>query len=155
VNIGASMATVWTLAGGYTLATGGWGNINAIAGARLLAIDVTTNYDLNADLYYNNNTNLALTKSGTLSASAADWDAIVGARGRIDIPNSSFYVPFYFDVGTGALPLTWQAYTGLGYHTAWADYSLGYRYLAYENNGNAHVKSLAMGGVMMAASFHF
>jgi len=107
VNIGASMATtVWTLAGGYTLATGGWGNIDAIAGARLLEIDVTTNYYLNADLYYNNNTNLALTKSGTLSASAADWDAIVGARGRIDIPNSSFYVPFYFDVGTGALPLT-------------------------------------------------
>jgi hypothetical protein len=155
VNIGASMATtVWTLAGGYTLAMGGWGNIDAIAGARLLAVDDTTNYDLTADLFVNNGP-LALAKSGSLSASAADWDAIIGARGRLDIPNSSFYAPFYFDVGTGELPLTWQAYTGLGYHTSWADYSLGYRYLAYENSGNAHVKSLAMGGVMMAASFHF
>jgi hypothetical protein len=155
VNVSTGMGTtIWTLAGGYTLAMGGWGNIDAIAGARLLAIDVTTRYDLNVDLFTNNGT-LALSKSGSLSASGADWDAIIGARGRIDIPNSSFYVPFYFDIGTGELPLTWQAYSGLGYHTSWADYSLGYRYLAYENNGNAHVKSLAMGGVMMAASFHF
>jgi hypothetical protein len=154
-NNSASMATtVWTLAGGYTLAMGGWGNIDAIAGARLLAIDDTTNYDLNLNLFTNNG-QLALAKSGSLSASVADWDAIVGARGRIDIPNSSFYVPFYFDVGTGELPLTWQAYTGLGYRTTWADYSLGYRYLAYENSGNAHVKSMSMGGVMMAANFHF
>jgi hypothetical protein len=155
MNIGASMATtVWTLAGGYTVAMGGWGNIDAIAGARLLAIDVTTSYELNADLFTNTG-QLALSKSGSLSASAADWDAIVGARGRIDIPNSNFYAPFYFDVGTGELPLTWQAYAGLGYHTAWADYSLGYRYLAFEDSANAHVKSLTMGGVMAAASFRF
>jgi len=154
-NISASMATtVWTLAGGYTLAMGGWGNIDAIAGARLLAIDDATNYDLNLDLFTNNG-QVALAKSGSLSASVADWDAIVGARGRIEIPNSNFYAPFYFDVGTGELPLTWQAYTGLGYRTAWADYSLGYRYLAYENSGNAHVKSMSMGGVMLAANFHF
>jgi hypothetical protein len=145
---------VWTLAGGYTLAAGGWGNIDAIAGARLLAIDVTTNYNLTAQIPSPGG-GLVLAKSGSLSANVADWEAIVGARGRIDIPNSSFFVPYYLDVGTGALPLTWEAFTGLGYHTSMADYSLGYRYLAFENNGGATVRSLAMGGLMMAASFHF
>ena len=148
--------TVWTLAGGYTLAASGWGNIDAIAGARLLAVNVTTSYDLTADITVPpaNNT-IALARSGSLGVSVDKWDAIVGAKGRIDIPNSSFFVPFYFDVGTGDLPLTWQAFTGVGYHTSLADYSIGYRYLAFEASSNSTVKSLAMGGVMVAASFHF
>ena len=64
-------------------------------------------------------------------------------------------MPFYLDVGTGALPLTWQAFTGLAYHTSWGDYSLGYRYLDFENSGNKTVKNMAMGGAIVAASFHF
>ncbi len=140
-------ATVWTTAGGYTLAAGQWGHVDAIAGARLLAVDLSTNYSLNG--VYS-----GLGRSGSLSANAADWDGIVGATGRLDIPNSNFFVPIYVDVGTGALRLTWQGFTGLGYHTSWADYSLGYRYLDFENDG-AHVKSLSMGGAMMAATFHF
>jgi hypothetical protein len=149
--------TVWTLAGGYTLASGGWGHVDAIAGTRLLAVDVTANYNLTANIYLPppNGSTIALAKNGSLGANVADWDAIVGARGRFDIPNGNFFVPFYLDVGTGALPLTWQAFTGLGYHTTWADYSLGYRYLDFQTNGSSPVKNLAMGGVMVAASFHF
>jgi hypothetical protein len=146
--------TVWTLAGGYTLAAGGWGNVDAIAGTRLLAVDVTTNYDLNAAILLPNRT-IALAKSGSLGVNVDDWDAIVGTTGRINIANSGFYVPYYLDVGTGELPLTWQAFTGLGYHTSWADYSIGYRYLAFEGGGSAAVKNLAMSGVMAVASFHF
>ncbi len=146
--------TVWTLAGGYTLAAGRWGNVDAIAGTRLLAVDVTTNYTLNAALLLPNRT-VALSRTGSLGVNVADWDGIVGTTGRINIPNTGFYVPYYLDVGTGDVPLTWQAFTGLGYHTSLADYSIGYRYLAFENNGSASVRSLAMSGVMVAASFHF
>jgi hypothetical protein len=146
--------TVWTLAGGYTLAAGGWGNVDAIAGTRLLAINLTSNYDLNAAILAPNRT-VALAKSGSLSANVADWDAIAGVTGRFAIPNSNFYVPYYLDVGTGAINLTWEAFTGLGYHTASADYSVGYRYLAFENSGSAAVKNLEMGGVMAVASFRF
>ena len=149
LNISTGLGTtVWTLAGGYTLSAGGWGNIDAIAGTRLLAVDATTSYTLDSSVQ-------GLGKSGSLGVNVDKWDAIVGARGRIDIPNSSFFVPFYVDVGTGDLPLTWQAFTGVGYHTSLADYSIGYRYLAFEASGNSTVKNLAMGGVMMAASFHF
>ncbi len=146
--------TVWTLAGGYTLGAGGWGNVDAIAGTRLLAVNVTTSYNLNAAILLPNRT-IALAKSGSLGVNVDDWDAIVGTTGRINIPNSGFYVPYYLDAGTGELPLTWQAFTGLGYHTSLADYSIGYRYLAFETNASAPVKTLAMGGVMVVASFHF
>jgi hypothetical protein len=143
--------TVWTLAGGYTLAAGEWGNIDAIAGARLLAVDFSTSYSLSLTAPIIP----GLSKSGSFGVNVADWDAIVGARGRFDIPNSNFFVPFYFDVGTGDLPLTWQAFTGLGYHTSWADYSLGYRYLDFQTSGSSPVKNLSMGGPMIAATFHF
>lgn len=145
--------TIWTLAGGYTAATGSWGHIDAIAGARLLAIDVATNYSLTADIGGPGGPVLA--KNGSLSVDAEKWDAIAGVTGRFNIPNGDFFVPYYFDVGTGDLPLTWQAFAGVGYHTAMADYSLGYRYLAFENNRGATVRKLEMGGLMAAAAFHF
>jgi hypothetical protein len=147
-------STIWTLAGGYTLAAGAWGNIDAIAGTRLLAVDVTNNYTLNAAVLLPNRT-VALASSGSLSTSVANWDAIGGVTGLFVIPNSSFYVPYYFDVGTGDVPLTWQAYAGLGYRASWADLSVGYRYLAFNNKGSAAVQSLAMSGVVATATFHF
>jgi hypothetical protein len=33
--------TIWTLAGGYTVLQGGWGNLDVIAGLRLLAVNAT------------------------------------------------------------------------------------------------------------------
>src|ERR1700761_5090942 len=45
-------------------------------------------------------------------------------RLQINIPNSRFYVPFYFDAGGGDLKLTWQGYAGIGYQTSFADLSL-------------------------------
>jgi hypothetical protein len=146
--------TLWTLAGGYTLAASDWGNVDAIVGARLLNIDVTNNYTLNSTILLPNRS-IALARSGSLGVSVANWDAIGGVTGRIAIPNSGFYVPFYFDAGTGDIHLTWQAFAGVGYRTSWADISIGYRYLAFDNKEGAPVQSLAMGGVMAAATFRF
>ncbi len=90
-----------------------------------------------------------------LITSVGNWDAIAGVTGRVEITNSSFFVPYYFDVGTGDLPFTWEGFTGIGYHASWADLSLGYRYLDFQNHEGARVQNLAMGGVIFAASFHF
>ena len=38
--------TIWTLAGGYTLAEGAWGNFDAIAGFRLFQVSARVNYSL-------------------------------------------------------------------------------------------------------------
>jgi len=123
--------TLWTLASGYTLAADAWGNVDAIARTRLLAINVTTNYTFDAAILPPNGT-VALARTGSLGVSVYNWDANGGVTGRFAIPYSNLYVPFYFDVGTGDVPLTWQAFAGLGYRTASADYSTGYRYLPFE-----------------------
>jgi hypothetical protein len=146
--------TLWTTAAGYTVAAGPWGNIDVIGGIRLLGINVLNNYTLNAAIALPNKT-VALARTGSLSISSDSWEGIGGVTGRFEIPSSNFFVPFYFDVGTGDLPLTWQAFSGVGYHASWADLSLGYRYLAFENKGGAAVENLNMGGVMANAVIHF
>jgi hypothetical protein len=146
--------TLWTTSAGYTVAAGSWGNIDVIGGVRLLGINVQNNYTLNAAILLPNKT-VALARTGSLSINSDNWEAIGGVTGRFEIPNSNFFVPFYFDVGTGDLPLTWQAFSGVGYHASWADLSLGYRYLAFDNKGGAAVENLNLGGVMANAVFHF
>ena len=49
LQIGATTtlkAAIWTLAGGYTIAQGDWGNFDVIAGFRFLNLNASTNYDL-------------------------------------------------------------------------------------------------------------
>jgi hypothetical protein len=146
--------TIWTTAGGYTLAAGPWGNLDAIAGTRFLGVNAQTGYKLTAAIVAPNRT-IALSRSGTLSVSGDYWDAIGGVTGRLAIPNTNYFIPYYFDVGTGELPLTWQAFVGVGYRASWADLSLGYRYLDFRNNGSAHVQDLQISGPILAATFRF
>lgn len=154
-HVGSRMATtIWTLAGGYRLAEGAWGDVDALAGLRLLAMSVTTNFSLTHDILFPNGT-IALSHTGGFTTSPEYWDAIAGIRGRFNIPNSRLFVPYYFDVGTGGAPLTWQAFSGLGYQGSWWSVSAGYRYVDFQNRGSAEVKNLSFGGFIMLASFRF
>ena len=149
-----SMA-VWSLAGAYTLLQGDWGNLDAVAGMRMLAVDTTTNYYLNADILAPDRT-IALSRGGSLNVSTTSFNAIGGVTGRINIPDSKIFLPFYADAGGGGVPLTWQAYAGLGYSaTDWADVSVGYRYLTFQNNSNAAVHNMSLGGIIFVANFRF
>ena len=83
------------------------------------------------------------------------FNAIGGITGRINIPNSKFYLPFYLDAGGGAIPFTWQAYGGIAYSTAsWADVSAGYRYLNFQSD-NSDVRRLSLGGPVIALGGSF
>jgi hypothetical protein len=156
IDSGTRLATaIWSLAGGYTLLQGDWGNVDVVAGMRMLTLNSTTNYLLSNDIRAPDGT-IALSRNGGLNIGKSYFEGIGGVTGRINIPNSKFFVPFYFDAGAGSLPFTWQAYGGIGYTAAsWADVSLGYRYLAFENGGGTDVRRLAMGGVILAGNFRF
>ena len=151
----AAMA-IWSLAGGYTLLQGDWGNLDGIVGLRMLSLNATTNYLLSADIFGPRNT-LALARNGSLNVDKTYFDGIGGITGRINIPNSKFYLPFYFDVGSGGVPLTWQIYAGLAYSlTRWADLSVGYRNLTFQNGGDTGaVRNFALRGALFAANFRF
>ena len=148
-------ATIWSLAGGYTLLEGGWGNLDAVVGARMLNVGATTNYLLSADIYGPNRT-LALSRGGSVSIGRTYFEGVGGVAGRIDIPNSRFFVPFYLDAGGGEVPFTGQVYAGIAYSlTNWADLSAGYRYMTFRGNGSTGVHDLSLSGAILGANFHF
>jgi len=148
--------TIWSLAGGYTLLQGDWGNLDAVAGLRMLFLGSTTNYQLTNDIHSADGT-IALSKTGTLNLGVSKPEGIGGITGRINIPNSKFYLPFYLDAGGGSVPLTWQVYAGVAWQpTDWVDVSVGYRYLSFRNGSKTlGIEHLSLGGALLAGNFHF
>jgi len=149
-------AGTWSLAGGYTVLSGDWGNIDAVAGIRMLFINSTTNLALTTNITTPNGS-LALGKSTTLTLNTTKVEGIGGITGRINIPNSQFYIPFYLDAGGGAVPFTWQAYAAIAYKaSSWADVSAGYRYMMFQNGSSTQgVQHLDFSGLILAANIKF
>jgi hypothetical protein len=148
-------AKIWTLAGGYTLVQGDWGNFDVIAGFRFLGIPVDINYNLSVSIKGPRGNGATFGGAGSISGTADIWNAIGGFRGRIRIADTGFFIPYYFDAGTGGSELTWQIASGVGYHAPWFDVSATYRYLSFEQDGNAVVQKLSMSGPMLTATFSF
>jgi hypothetical protein len=144
--------TMFTVAGTYTLHQDKQAYVDALAGLRVLS--VTGSLNSVADRY----------PSFTLNS----VDPIVGLKGRVRIADSSWFVPFYGDIGGGGkASLTWQANVGVGKAFNWGDVSLGYRMMGYEmsksiNNdylnsklgGDAKAK-MNMGALILTANFTF
>jgi hypothetical protein len=147
--------TIWSLAGAYTLWQGDWGNIDFVGGLRLFGIDSKTNVDLSFNIYLPNRT-IGLGRTGTASINQTYIDGVEGVMGRINIPDSKFYLPFYLDAGSGEIPFTWEGYGGVAYQiTKWADASAGYRYLRFENDSDTGVRSISIGGAIIALNCYF
>jgi hypothetical protein len=156
LNTGTRLGTtIWSLAGAYTLLEGDWGNIDAIGGLRLAAVNSTTDYGLRFAILLPNRT-IGLSRTGNLDVDKTYVDGIGGVTGRINIPNSKFYLPFYLDAGGGEIPFTWQGYAGVAYKIAkWGDVSAGYRYLRFENDSSTGLRSLSLGGAILALNCFF
>jgi hypothetical protein len=153
-------STIWTFAGGYTVAEGSWGNVDLIAGVRLLAIDSATNFSLAVDITRPDGS-IALGRSGSLSVTKSVWNGIGGVRGRVYLGNGDwfgggrFFVPYYFDIGGGGSDPTWQIFGGVGYEAGRVGVSVGYRYLSFHQGSNAAVQKVSLGGPIIAANFKF
>jgi hypothetical protein len=153
-------STIWTLAGGYTVAEGTWGNVDLIAGLRLLAIDDRTNFNL-ATVIARPDGSIALGRSGTLSAGRSVWNGIGGVRGRVYLADMDWFgggrifVPYYFDIGAGGSNLTWQIFSGVGYQAGSIGVTVGYRYLSFQQSSSAVIQKMSLGGPIITASFRF
>jgi hypothetical protein len=146
---------IWTLAGGYTVLQGDWGNFDAIAGFRLLALSTTTNYSLGVTIMGPRGNGATFGGVGSVSANADIWNGIAGFRGQVRLGDTLFYIPYYFDIGAGGSNLTWQISSGVGYRTPWADVSLTYRYLSFQQGSNSAEAHLWIQGPMLAVNFKF
>jgi hypothetical protein len=148
-------ATIWTLAGGYTLVQGDWGNLDAIAGFRLFEVNSRVNYSLGLTIAGPRGNGATFGGVGSVSGSVGVWNGIGGFRGRIRVGRDGLFIPYYVDAGAGGSNLTWQVSSGLGYHTSLADVSLTYRYLSFEQSSSSVVQRLWIQGPMLMANFTF
>jgi hypothetical protein len=149
-----SMA-IWTFAGGYTVLQQDWGNLDLIAGTRLLSVNAKTDFTLALTVPTPQGNGATFGGSGNVNASRTVVDGIAGLRGRIRLPNTALFVPYYFDIGAGGSQLTWQIASGLGYQfNKWGAVSVTYRYLSF-HHGSAVVDTVSLKGPVLMVNFTF
>lgn len=117
-------------------------SLDLMAGARYLYIDLPMEFDY----------------IQTVDTSVNLWDGVVGLRGNYEL-NEKWFIPFHFDVGTGDVDLTWQAFAGVGYKYENWDVIAGYRYLEWQfdesDTGGEAIKTLTVNGPMFGFKYHF
>jgi len=109
--------------------------------------------------------NLTLTGSPAFSDSKAmsTADPIVGFKGRYRLADTTWYFPFYADIGSGGgtTNVTWQAMLGIGKTIEkWVDVALVYRSLYYDmdtskTNGQGLLQKTTFQGPQLSATFKF
>lgn len=117
-------------------------------GVRYLDMDQTLTYSLTGDIGP-----LPLPgPEGSLSASRSNLDFIVGLRGNTRLgENGRWFIPYYFDMGTGDSDFTWQAFAGIGYAFGWGELALTYRHLDYDLSSDSSISSAEFSGPSIGA----
>ena len=134
--------TILTGLATYTVANTKEAYVDALLGVRAIYATAT----LNVNQY------------GTVSKTTSTVDPIVGAKGRYRIADSTWYVPFYGDIGSGGgtTNLTWQVMAGVGKtFGSLIDASLTYRALYYDMKDGGVLQKTTMLGPQVAVTFKF
>lgn len=95
---------------------------------------------------------------GTASKTTSTVDPVIGAKGRYRIADSTWYLPFYGDIGSGGgtTNLTWQAMAGVGKTFGrLIDASLTYRALYYDMKDGGVLQKTTMLGPQVAVTLKF
>jgi hypothetical protein len=145
VTVGLS-ATLWTLAGAYTVVHSPTWNLDVLAGFRYAGIDTDVKWSLSGSRDF-------LDAAGHSSQDATEWDGIVGVKGQVRLGDGHWFVPYYADIGTGSSNWTWQALLGLGYSFGWWDVNLSIRSLSYDFDEKD--ADLRMTGPALGVSFRW
>ena len=128
-------STFWTIAGKYRVRTDDDATFDLLAGARLADLNQSLDWEFVGDF----GTLTPPPRTGNRDASVEQWDAIVGAKGRVALGAEQRWVmPWYVDIGTGDSDLTWQAVLGLGYAFDWGQLTVTWTMLEYELSDGAH-----------------
>lgn len=133
----------------YTVLNNKNAYLDALVGARSIAATATIAVDLSA---------YGMSKNAVDSKSVSTVDPIVGFKGRYRIADSSWYIPFYADIGGGGgtTNVTWQTILGVGKtFENWIDVSLAYRTMYYDMNGDGLLQKTTFKGPQLAATFRF
>ena len=143
-------AWTWTLAGTYSLATTPDYTLDVLGGFRYLDLAQTLSWTLSADIPQ------LPSRTGTADANIANWDAVVGVKGRTMLgAERKWFIPYYLDVGTGQSKFTWQVNAGVGYQFDWGSVLASWRYLDYDFKSGSKIESVNFNGPVIGASFRW
>lgn len=140
----------WTMAGTYELAKTPGHTADLVFGARLLDVEQTLDWSIRG------NGPLGLSASGSKQVNADNWDAIIGVKGVANLGSGNkWFIPYYFDVGTGQSDLTWQANIGIGYRYSWGALVASWRHLDYNLESGSPIQDMSLSGPLIGASFQW
>jgi hypothetical protein len=142
---------IWTLAPGYTVLRGAGGSLDLLVGFRDAQLKPSLEWQFSGPL-----ASFPFAEAGSVSRTVVIWDAIIGAKGRINLAdNGKWFIPYYVDIGTGSSTFTAQGLVGIGYAFEWGDVHLDYRALYYDTEDNRVLDHLILHGLTLGATFHF
>lgn len=142
----------WTLAATYVAIESPEHVMQLLGGARMLKLDPKVSWELTGDI----GPIPGPGRAGSLEVSETNWDAIVGAKGRLFFgAERKWFAPYYVDVGTGESKFTWQAMAGFGYSFGSWDLFGAWRYLDYEMKSGSKVEDLSFNGPGVALQFRW
>lgn len=142
---------LWTIAGTYSVVQTPEHSMQVLLGARLLDVEEKLNWQFNGNIGA-----LPLAASGASTITESFWDGIIGVKGRLSFGDDrKWFVPYYFDIGTGQSDLTWQALAGVGYQFGWGAVTVAYRYLDYEFKTGKPIEDLNLSGPAIGLTFRW
>ncbi len=144
-------STFWTIAGQYRVRADQDATFDLLAGARLADLNQSLDWEFVGDF----GPTPPPPRTGSRDASVEQWDAIVGAKGRVALGAEQRWVmPWYVDIGTGDSDLTWQAVLGLGYAFDWGQLTVTWTMLEYELS-DGPIEELNFSGPAAGATFRW
>lgn len=142
--------SLMNFAGGYSVLAGAWGHLDVIAGVRLLPLHTSTELGVNGQIA-GAEQGITIARDITLHGDTTLVDGVAGLRGQYAL-GQSWYLSGTGDIGGGSAT-TWQLAGAIAWRASWADISLGYRHLAYDQGGHALVRKLSFSGPYLALKF--
>ncbi len=147
-NTSASFSSlIATLAVGYTVVHKDMSTLDVFGGGQYINISASVNWSLTGprDLF---------PQSGSLGRSQELLAGVAGIKGNLQLGTSRWFVPYFFDVGTGGFS-TWQAMAGIGYAFSWGDVALTYRHLYVDTPSGNVIQNTTLDGPMLGVVFHW
>lgn len=159
VGADLSLDTRWNIKGGmvtmaalYTLGHDSWGYADLLFGGRYLWIKSNLNWDFSAT----GNGGLQIDNSGHLAQNSHVTDAVIGLRGRLNLGDGNWYMPYYVDVGGGSDSTTAQALLGIGYGFDWGGLAFVWRHTSYsQTNDTDLLRRISFDGPAFAVTWRF
>ena len=136
---------VYNLAATYTVFNNNQAYVDAMLGARIFNNNVKTSVNVEGTPF-----------GTTLKSDTTMVTPIVGAKGRIRIADSDYFVPYYLDVGAaGPVQVTTQAMLGIGRAYDWGDVMLMANNLFYKIKTEGVTTNLDAYGAAVGVTFRF